>query len=214
MNQSRLKNMWNESILKAYWNSLSTLPKRATFVRMFLGALATGLFVYWLDADPMMIFSYSYIGSLGGFLYSIHKHTTKDETREAPKRALDSEDDRGNVAPISLLLIAVAAIVFQSLIYLEEYSQDSFIPSLETPDCSVYGPGIAEGIERIGCYIGAFFLTIANFILMIGSVAVFLGNAISFNIPGAPWYVRAMMTVFFAGSVGWALVAMFRGTRA
>lgn len=118
------------------------------------------------------------------------------------------------VGPIALLLIALGTITFQAIIFEEEYAQESFFPTAEIPNCDVYGDGIAEGIQRIGCQIGAFLTGVGNVFLVIYGVGVFLANAFTFNIPGAPWYIRVVFTTVFAGGIGIYLASLFRGTRA
>lgn len=122
--------------------------------------------------------------------------------------------DNANVAPVAILLIAAGVLAFQAVVYADEYATQSIITSVDTPECVGDFSGIVGATALIACRIQQGFLFIVNVFLVIFSVVRFMFNAITFNVPGAPFYVRAMFATFFIGSLGWSIAGMFRGVRA
>lgn len=113
-------------------------------------------------------------------------------------------------APITILLVATATLAFQAMIFGTSLVENSLLPTIEMRDCQAdLGP-----LETIGCVLRNVGAAIANFFIMLTSVALFFWNALTFNIDGAPILVRVFVGTIAFGSVGWAIASLFRGTKA
>lgn len=128
-----------------------------------------------------------------------------------PKR---ERNDSASVAPVSILLIAVSVIGFQSLMFGTSLVESSVIASIEYTECTADDDvnRIGDAFKNIACYIGNFFKFLGNVSLVIASVVRFFFNALTFNIPGAPIVVRIIVGTAFIGSIGWAIAGLSRGT--
>lgn len=74
---------------------------------------------------------------------------------------------------------------------------------------------ITDGTKTIGCFVGNFFLIIANFFAFLYGTVVLIWSLISFNIPGAPGWVRVMLGTMIGGTVLWVVATgLFRGSKA
>lgn len=123
-------------------------------------------------------------------------------------------------APIVILITATLSIVFTSALYGTELAERSQVfQSLTISPCVNDQSGnffsdITHAVGWIGCNLLAFLETIANLFILLGNVIAFFFNALTFNIPGAPTYVRLVVSVIAIGGVGWAIASLFRGTKA
>lgn len=172
----------------------------------YLLCICAGIFVgYAISPNEQII---HFIGAIAGTIFArlILRRTLPPQPR--PK-----QNDQANVGPIGLLVIALATIGFQAIIFSEEYAQESFLPTVDTPDCTdVQGGFFGDALATIACYVRVAFISFANVFLVIYGISIFLANAFTFNVPGAPWYVRIIFTAIFAGGIGLALAGLFRGT--
>ena len=97
--------------------------------------------------------------------------------------------------PIPILVIAIITYSGMGLMYGSEIAERSF-PSFEEPESS----GFFGAIEGAGAAIQ-----------QVWGVVVFVFNFITFNVPGAEWWVRAPLTVIFGGSLTWSIATLIRG---
>lgn len=118
------------------------------------------------------------------------------------------------LAPVSLLIICTSTLALVALVNAQDLAAGSIITSVPQPDCTGDFDGIVGSISLIGCRIGQGLIFVFNLFLMLASVIAFFYNGLTFNIPGAPFYVRVMFATFFIGGFGWAIASMFRGTKA
>jgi hypothetical protein len=107
--------------------------------------------------------------------------------------------------PLPIIAIITATLVFQALIFGEEYAEQSF-PNYEefTSACDDGDDGFFSGIYCIFQQVGYFFRVIVG-------VVLFLFNLISFNVPGAPWFIRVIVSGILGGGIFWATATLFRG---
>jgi len=116
------------------------------------------------------------------------------------------------ISPLVLLVIAVATVGFESLVFGGDLVEKSVITSVPNPTCD--GQAFDNVFEKIACYIRSFIVGLVNTFLMVASVVLFFFNALTFNVPGAPNVVRVLMGTVFIGGMGWAIASLFRGTSA
>lgn len=114
--------------------------------------------------------------------------------------------DRASSGPIAAILIIAMTLAFEGLLFGSTIAEQSY-PALIPASFSTCG----GGIDGIACYIGTFFLFVANLFIGIFGTAVFIFNLISFNVPGAPWFVRTVVGAGFGLTLGWAIASLFRG---
>lgn len=96
------------------------------------------------------------------------------------------------IVPLSLIGLSLA---FMGLLYGSELAQDAF-PTFEQPSS--------------GGWIGALDALLAV-VQGVWGVIVWLGRAITFDVPGAPWYIRLAVGTYFGGAIVWAIATLFRG---
>lgn len=105
-------------------------------------------------------------------------------------------------SPIPVLLIVVATLTFQAMLFGSELAEKSF-PTLEEPeagDCDGFLDGFACGVDYV-----------VNFISVVFGVVAFFFNLVTFNVPGAPWFVRLLVGGAIGGSIVWSVATLFRG---
>lgn len=111
------------------------------------------------------------------------------------------------VGPVGVLLVVVATLGFEGLLFGSQIADQSFPQLLPMAFSSCTG----SGLGLIGCWIGSALAFVANVFLTIFGAAVFLFNLISFNVPGAPWFVRALVGTGIGGALIWSIASLFRG---
>lgn len=122
-------------------------------------------------------------------------------------------NDHAEIGPVSILLIATLVLIFEGVIFGSQLAENSIITSVPSQVCN-QGSGFGSEIGWIACNTANFFIFILNIFLVIGSVIAFFFNAVTFNVPGAPWYIRIFVSVIFVGGMGWAIASLVRGTKA
>jgi hypothetical protein len=111
-------------------------------------------------------------------------------------------------SPVIALTIVMLTLTFEGLLFGEELAEKSFPdlidPAHESQDCDGFFDGFVCAIETVLSYIGNFF------IILFGAI-VFIINAITFNVAGAPWFVRVPMGTLMGTMILWPAVTLFRG---
>lgn len=125
-----------------------------------------------------------------------------------------------NINPMPVLAIIVLTLAFEGLVYGAGIAQSSFPESTQVSfgGCS-FEPGggipflsdVGEAVGYIGCLLGNAFNLVVNVFKVILGTVIFLYNLISFNIPGAPGFVRLIMGSLLGGGILLTVVAIFRG---
>lgn len=100
-------------------------------------------------------------------------------------------------SPIPHLLVMVVVLVFQAVLFGAEYAEASF-PEFDEPDT---GGGFFGGALDI---LGAIINTIWG-------VVVFVFNLVTFNVPDAPFWIRAPIATYFGGTIIWSIASLVRG---
>ena len=121
----------------------------------------------------------------------------------------------GNSISAPLAIVALT-LTFQGLLYGGSLIDASY-PALRTVDFDACNDatGWTRGIEIFGCYIGNVLLILINAVVLIFGTVVFFVNLITFNVPGAPTFVRFLVGATLGASVLWIVIAtLFRGTKA
>lgn len=114
--------------------------------------------------------------------------------------------------PIAILVVISLTLGFEGLIFGQDFLASSF-PPLLTVNPGSCGPvnNIVDATFWIGCQIGQIVLFVGNVFLVIGGVVLFLFNLVSFNVPGAPLFVRFVVGTAIGGTLIWSIAALFRG---
>lgn len=98
-------------------------------------------------------------------------------------------------SPIAVLSIITLVLVFEGLLFGEEVAAYSF-PTFEEPQSGGFF-GVLEALLAI--------------VQAIWGTVVFLFNLLTFNIPGAPWYVRVPVGGMMFGALVWSIAELIRG---
>lgn len=169
--------------------------------KAFLGALA-GFILGAVLGAAIMPAALLLLMILGAFL----------ALKLKPDQPSFSSDD-AMISPISLLLIATLVIGFEAIVYGSDLVQNSIVTGVDYQTCTA-GSGFGAEIGWIACNVANFFTFIINVFLVVFSVIRFFFNALTFNVPDAPFYIRVLVGTFFIGGIGWAIASLLRGTKA
>lgn len=110
--------------------------------------------------------------------------------------------------PIPVLFLAMGTLVFTSILYGNALADESF------PNATVvnFGQcGNEGGFGALFCPLWNVFLYIVNIFKIIFGAIAFVFNLVTLNVPGAPWYIRAMYFTFFGGTITWSIASLLRG---
>lgn len=109
------------------------------------------------------------------------------------------------LSPLPILAVIVCTLVFEGLVFGDTLAEKSF-PEFEEVEetCAEGGDGFFAGIE---CFVAK----VVFFLRVIGGVVAFFFNLITFNVPGAPWFIRAVIGTFMTAGIGWSVATFFRG---
>jgi len=113
--------------------------------------------------------------------------------------------------PTPLVIIIVATLAFESLMFGNELAGSAF-PPLAPVNFGACG-GTGNAFTDIACVLYQTFLVIGNVVLVFFGIVMFLWNLVSFNVPGTPWFVRLVIGSSFGGSILLIIAGLFRGTR-
>lgn len=122
------------------------------------------------------------------------------------RRAL--QDDAAGVGPLGLLLVIALTLGFEGLLLGSSIVSESF-PAASTVDfgsCSNAG-----GLDKIACVIENAWNFVVNVVKVIFGVVALIFNLVSFNVPGAPWFVRLPIGACFGFGLLWSIASLFRG---
>lgn len=111
-------------------------------------------------------------------------------------------------SPIILTFVVVSSFIFQFALFGEEYASDSFGAFGELSEgCDLSDNPLVAFFDGIKCAIDK----VIDFFKILGGVIVFFFKLATFDIPGAPWYVRAILTATVTGGFLWSMATLFRG---
>lgn len=100
-------------------------------------------------------------------------------------------------SPVPHLLVMTVVLVLQGAIFGAQLAEESF-PEFEQPDS---GGGFFGGaLDILGAIISA-----------IWGVVTFVFNLVTFNVPGAPWFIRVPVATYFGGTIVWTIASLVRG---
>lgn len=107
-------------------------------------------------------------------------------------------------APIALLFIIAVSFAFQMAFLGDEINEIEFEidnPQNQTEDEGFFSDWTPDSLDALAAIIGTIW----------GFVKTFF-NFLTFNVPGAPTWVRFIVGMTINGSLAWSLVALLRGT--
>ncbi len=93
-------------------------------------------------------------------------------------------------SPIPVLAIIALTLMFEALLFGDELAEQA-LPEFEQPD------GILDALIGI--------------VESVWGMVVFLANLLTFNIPGAPFWVRIPLATITGGALVWAIATLIRG---
>jgi hypothetical protein len=106
-------------------------------------------------------------------------------------------------SPIAVLVIIVSTLVFVAMIEGDQLAESLFPNVAEaTPACS--GDSFFDGIF-------CFFEFVVLVFQVVGAAIAFFFNLITFNIDGAPWFVRVLVGTLLGTGILWSCITLFRG---
>jgi hypothetical protein len=100
----------------------------------------------------------------------------------------------GNTA-ITILAIILVTLTFEGLLFGAEIAEQSF-PSFDEPTSTGFF-GVLDALLAI--------------VKAIWGAVVFFFNLLTFNLPGAPWYVRLPVGGLMFGGLVWSIASLVRG---
>lgn len=98
-------------------------------------------------------------------------------------------------SPVKVLVVAVIVLAFEAMLFGAQLAEQSF-PEFEQPDSGGFF-GVIEGLLAV--------------VDVIWGVVVFIFNLITFNVGGAPWWIRLPVGTVFGGSIVWSIATLIRG---
>lgn len=103
---------------------------------------------------------------------------------------------------MGILFVVISTLAFEGLLFGSEIAADTFgdIVSPEEQDCS----GFLDGVACVFTFIFDVFETIFAGI-------VFLFRLITFDVPGAPWWVKVPVAGLLGGGIILVVIQVFRG---
>ena len=123
-------------------------------------------------------------------------------------------------APISALAIVFLTLAFEGLVFGTDLAEQSFpeFQPVEYDDC-VFEPGggipilsdVGEATGYIGCILANTFTVLVNVVLAVFGTIAFLFNLLTFNVPGAPDYIRFPVGGIIVATILISSVMIFRG---
>lgn len=129
-------------------------------------------------------------------------------------------------AATTILGIVILTVAFQGLFYGSSLVQSSYPPlrSVDFGSCSdqqswasgvpIIG-AISDGTKTIACWVGNFFLIIGNVFVFLYGTVVFIINVMTFNVPGAPTFIRFLIGGILGGSLLFVVAtSLIRGSKA
>lgn len=99
-------------------------------------------------------------------------------------------------SPVPHLLVMTVVLVFQGVLFGSEIAEESF-PEFEEPSSG----GFFGALEALLAVVQA-----------VWGVVVFVFNLVTFNVPGAPWFIRVPIATYFGGTIVWSLASLIRGS--
>lgn len=116
--------------------------------------------------------------------------------------------------PIPFLAIILAVLAFEGLVFGQDLAASSFPTPSDVDFASCTADGVWNagfGFGFIGCVFQQVLNVIVNFFKFLYGTAVFFFGLISFNVGGAPLFVRFFLGSIFGGTILWSLAGLFRG---
>lgn len=98
-------------------------------------------------------------------------------------------------SPLVILAIIALTLVFEGLLFGSEI-EDFQLPQFEEPKS------------------GGFFAVLdalLSIVQVIWGVVLFFFNLVTFNVPGAPWYIRVPVGTMLTGGLVWSIATLIRG---
>jgi len=84
----------------------------------------------------------------------------------------------------------VTVLVFQAVLFGAEYAEAAF-PEFEQPE------GVLDIIQQV--------------LSAIWGVVEFVFSLVTFNVPGAPFWIRVPIATYFGGTIVWSVASLVRG---
>lgn len=105
-------------------------------------------------------------------------------------------------SPVPVLAIVTLTLVFEALLFGGAIAHETFKAPEEPPaiDCTGFFDGAA-------CTINA----VLGFFRSMWGVLAFFFALLTFDVPGAPWFIRLLVGTFVTGATIWSVASLIRG---
>jgi hypothetical protein len=126
--------------------------------------------------------------------------------------------------PMAILVVVTLTLTFEGLLFGADVQSLPFPEitanpaSCQAPSGGIYNVpvigNIVSGSDVLACWVGQTFLLLGQVVLMLLAVIAWFLSLATFNVPGAPLFVRFLMGTLIGGGMLWSVVSLFRGTKA
>lgn len=106
-------------------------------------------------------------------------------------------------SPTIVLAICIPTLVFQAMFVGAVQGEPEF-PAFSTSSAVCNGSSF---VDAISC---PFYWIVDLFRVIVAGAAYFFG-LLTFNVPGAPWFIRVVVSSLIGGPTVWAIVTLVRG---
>jgi hypothetical protein len=108
------------------------------------------------------------------------------------------------------LAIVGLTLAFMGLLFGQSLAESSY-PAFKSVD---FGACSGNALDEIACWIGNVGAIVFNFFAFIYGTIVFFIALLTFNVPGAPTWIRFLVGTMIGGTVLWALATtLLRGSK-
>lgn len=110
-------------------------------------------------------------------------------------------------SPMAFLIIITLTLTFEGLYF----GQDLFTNSYPEFNPVSFDSCTGNALDLIGCWFANLGNIVLNIVKAIFGTVVFFFNLLSFNIPGTPVAIRAILGTIFTGGIIWSIAGLVRG---
>jgi hypothetical protein len=111
---------------------------------------------------------------------------------------------------ITALSIVGLTAVFMGLFLGQSLAEQSYPPFFNVN----FGSCAGNPLSVIGCWVSNVGALIINLFIFLYGTVVFFINILTFNVPGAPSWIRTIIGTLMGGTVLWSIAtALFRGSK-
>lgn len=117
--------------------------------------------------------------------------------------------------PTPALAVIVMVLAFEGLLFGQDVVASSFPQFNDVDFADCFSTGFVSsgfGLGYISCVVVQVFNIVINFFKFMYGTVVFFVKLLSFDIGGAPTWIRFLVGSFFTASILWAIAGLARGS--